>query len=304
MFCGLATPVYGWWEFIEHLSGPGPFKGYDIEARLVCFVDRTGGRATRLAAVQQRDTAAGSTRQAAQAPSVAAWTAAATAWRNAAGAWEAIAGGEAYKALAARQEAESLQQTFNGSQPAAERLAAAWERTAKAMESLATDGDVRAFAAPGLLYSACDLKPGERRKGAIDFGYRFVWTNPSDRFASRARITLTTMAPAISWSIIDNPNRDFIDYGLGAGVFWISSEAFPSVKGGYLEPVRIDIHAPTNWPWWSRIPIFRFGLLNFPAGFEPDAFAPTATEPRISRDWAKTVGIYGDLEPLIKWLNK
>ena len=34
----LPAPVYGWWEKIEEWSGPGPFYGWTIDARLVCFL--------------------------------------------------------------------------------------------------------------------------------------------------------------------------------------------------------------------------------------------------------------------------
>jgi hypothetical protein len=292
----MATPAFGWWEVVEHLSGPGPFKGFDIDTRLICFVDRNADKQRKREAISRRTEA---TRESAASN----WARAATTWRETAAAWERLAGSQAYRALDARRDAEDFEARFAKKSVTQEEVAHAWERASRAMESVATDGDVRAFAAPGLLYSACNLKPGERRKGAIDFGFRFLRSAPSDRFAPNERIAFTTMEPAISWNIISNPNADFIDYGFGAGFYWISSQAFPSVTGGFLEPVRLDIHAPTNWPWWSRVPILRLGLLNFPGGFEPDAFAPSGAEERISRDWSKAIGIYGDLEPILKWLN-
>jgi hypothetical protein len=32
------TSAHAWWEYIEQLSGPGPFKGWDIQARVLCLV--------------------------------------------------------------------------------------------------------------------------------------------------------------------------------------------------------------------------------------------------------------------------
>jgi hypothetical protein len=33
-------PAHAWWDYIEQLSGPGPLRGFDIEARLVCWMQR------------------------------------------------------------------------------------------------------------------------------------------------------------------------------------------------------------------------------------------------------------------------
>lgn len=32
------SPAHAWWEFLEELSGPGPFRGWDIQARVLCLV--------------------------------------------------------------------------------------------------------------------------------------------------------------------------------------------------------------------------------------------------------------------------
>jgi hypothetical protein len=39
----LAVPAsgYAWWEYIEQLSGPGPFRGVDIQGRLFCLYQET-----------------------------------------------------------------------------------------------------------------------------------------------------------------------------------------------------------------------------------------------------------------------
>lgn len=152
----------------------------------------------------------------------------------------------------------------------------------------------------GLLYSACELDDTEWRRASIELGMRFLWTR-DDRFAGGRRISLTTLEPSFSWSIINNPDWNFVDYGMGGGFYWVSSEAFPSVNGGFLEPLRLDFHAPANSNPWARIPILRVGVLVFPGGFEPGAFAPgPGAARRISRDWAKYIGIYTDLDALVE----
>ena len=35
-----SAPAHAWWDFIEQLSGPGPFYGWDVEVRLFCVVDK------------------------------------------------------------------------------------------------------------------------------------------------------------------------------------------------------------------------------------------------------------------------
>jgi hypothetical protein len=96
-------------------------------------------------------------------------------------------------------------------------------------------------------------------------------------------------------------NRDFVDYGIGAGFYWISSKAFPSFDGSFVEPIRLDFHHPTgeNKGHWWRVLVFRAGLLVFPAGFEPDAFlARPGVAHRISRDWVPYYGVFADVGSL------
>lgn len=187
----------------------------------------------------------------------------------------------------------------------------------KAIESLQLTADTiqhlvdrprpTAAALPGVIYSACRLHRDERRRASFDVGMRFAWTN-DDRYANGERISLTTIEPAFAWNVFDNPDHDVLEYGLGAGFYWVSSKAFPSVKGGFLEPVRFDLHFPTNYARENssmarkivRSLVFRAGYLVFPGGFEPDAFLADPLNPethrRIGRDWVRYYGIYVDTE--------
>jgi hypothetical protein len=40
----LAAPkaAFAWWDYIEQLSGPGPLRGFDYEARLICLAKQQG----------------------------------------------------------------------------------------------------------------------------------------------------------------------------------------------------------------------------------------------------------------------
>jgi hypothetical protein len=160
-----------------------------------------------------------------------------------------------------------------------------------------------------VIYSACSQKVTERRRASIDIGMRLLWTRHKDRrFANGERIGLTTLEPAISWSVFNSsktPGLDVVDYGIGAGAYWISSKGFPSLRGGFVEPARLDFHAPSNAYWLARVPVLRVSWLVFPGGFEPTAFAarPPVAQ-RIPRDWVFTWGIYLDLQPLQDRFNK
>lgn len=41
------------WRWLDELSGPGPFNGFELEARLYCFPDREAGALTRAAAASK-----------------------------------------------------------------------------------------------------------------------------------------------------------------------------------------------------------------------------------------------------------
>ena len=207
----LPAPVYGWWERIEQWSGPGPFTGWTIDARLACLTSPGGG------------------------------------------------------------------------------------------------GEVTVTS--GAIISACRIPSGQKRRASLDLGMRFLKAEGSDRFGQGKEISLTTLEPSFSWRVFDNEALDFFDYGIGGGVYWVSSEAFPSVRGVFLEPVRLDFHAPSmvqdkkNW-WWLAIPVFRVAWLVFPAGHESSAFLPGPGAPqRIARDRVRSIGVFVDLDEVITRIN-
>ena len=32
--------AHAWWDWLDQLSGPGPFWGWDLQYRVICFEDR------------------------------------------------------------------------------------------------------------------------------------------------------------------------------------------------------------------------------------------------------------------------
>jgi hypothetical protein len=205
------APAGAWWEIIEQLSGPGPFKGWSIEARFACRVDPDD----------------------------------------------------------------------EGPAPAELRFVTAAEAAA----------------------GVCKLQPGEVRRGSVDFGMRFVWNDNDPRFANGEKINLTTFAPAITWNVIPNRRWDVVDYGVSAGVYWFTSTEFPSFKGAFVEPLRLEFHAPSTIreeKWAFFVPRVRVAVLGFPAGFDTSRFAASPGVPaRIPRDWVMNYAVFFDLQPLV-----
>jgi hypothetical protein len=267
---------------------------------------------------------------------LAKWRTALPSWQIALDRWEQLAGANAFKVSTSTQSAldgrARAEQTFRTNQDDlrsyektrnsltlaqrnefdqktlspvfadTERAIRAYEIAVSGLRGQARVGMAVPLVAPGFILSACRLSENERRRAAIDVSMRFLWTT-DDRFVPDGeKIYLSTVEPAFSWSLFDDPNHDFVDYGIGAGFYWIASERFPTVSGGFLEPVRLDWHAPSRAPRALRMFIVRTGLLIFPGGFAPEAFPLLSGVPntRISRDPVKYIGFYLDTDYLFK----
>ena len=163
----------------------------------------------------------------------------------------------------------------------------------------------------GVLLSTCKVqrspdrtKTHYARKMSVDLGVRFLHSEDS-QFANGERIDFTTLEPSISINLFSRwPSIDFLDYGFGAGAYWFSSTEFQSFNGAFLEPIRFEFHTTTAMKqkgWASLVPSVRVGWLNFPAGFETAAWAAApGIAPRIGSDWVFNLGIFFDLEPLLR----
>jgi hypothetical protein len=350
MLLQLVTPerALAWWENIEPWSGPGWWKGFDIDARLFCLVDNVPSDEVKglVARMEKNAGRPGFTALPAKAPEkseqlvttasseVMRWKETLDEWERILNQWQRFSGPIGDRVAALRQPLADLRTRADNSLdrvvPAAEAWIASPAARSAADEALkraqqdatkAADEFQRASetirrivdrprlvpsALPGVIYSSCRLQDNERRRAAFDVGMRFVWTH-DDRYAGGERINFTTIEPAFSWNVFDNPRYDFLEYGLGAGFYWVSSKAFPSFTGGFLEPVRFDFHFPTRFVSKEtmtrkiiRSLVFRHGYLVFPGGFEPDVFLADPSNPethrRISRDWVRYYGIYLDIE--------
>jgi hypothetical protein len=354
---GVPGPAHAWWEILEQFSGPGRWKGFDIDARLFCLVDSLPpdtkkdlvGRMQDFVARMQKAESRPRMQISPQIPpegqrgafltaardEVRKWTAALDEGERILDQWQLYSGHVGDRTAVLRLAYTNARRRADASLAAVIAATDAWinerasradvdaavkeaeqdaaraiddlQRTADSIQHVVDRTRMSAAALPGVIYSACRLQRDERRRASFDVGMRFLWTH-DDRYVDGERITFTTIEPAFAWNVFDNPKRDFLEYGVGAGFYWIASKAFPSVTGGFLEPVRFDFHVPTNFaredaPLSKKIVrslVFRFGYLVFPGGFEPDAFLADPLDPvahrRIGRDWVRYYGIYVDTE--------
>jgi hypothetical protein len=163
----------------------------------------------------------------------------------------------------------------------------------------------------GVIVSSCQVasspdykKSHSARRMSVDLGARFLHAK-DDRFANGERIDFTTLEPSVSFNLFSRwPTRDFVDYGFGAGVYWFSSTEFDSFNGAFIEPVRFEFHPTTAMKqkaWASAIPNLRVAWLNFPAGFDTASWAAgPGIAPRLRSDWVFNLGLFFDLEPLLR----
>ena len=171
---------------------------------------------------------------------------------------------------------------------------------------------VEAQTAVGFILPICLNRRGaqssQRRVASIDLGVLFAWAKKDQRFAGGERVRFLRIAPALSLNLISNPRFDFVEYGIGGGWYRFSSEGFSSFSGGYVEPLRLDFHLPTEWrqregPMLEKIArrlLIRYSGLVFPGGFEPNAFAPTPdARKQTTTEWVNSYALLLDLEGLI-----
>jgi len=183
--------------------------------------------------------------------------------------------------------------------------------------------EIRTSGPVGAILSVCRVARGNRSRGdaqkerervMFDLGARFLRTKKYEDqaargeipdFANGKRIHLTTLEPAVMFPVVDK-GLFRLDYGFGAGVYWLSSEGFEPESGTLLEPIRFDFRLRLPRSWKVDAAIARFGLLNFPAGFNFQNFggAP-GHDGRVSSDWVKSIALFVDLtEAAAIWTDR
>jgi hypothetical protein len=302
-------PAEAWWEKIEKWSGPGPFHGFHLETRLLCLMEKIDP--ARDAAVTDLSDARRLKAEKIQSTNIDDWKTVRVAFERALASARVAAGPWASEARPFEPVRQSAAQEGNTLPEIIARVSQLELATEVALIALDSHEPLnRLLPLPGAIVSGCNAHPTdithklERRRASIDIGTRFDWTPDdalTDQYAHGKRISFTTLEPAFTFRLLPRGRFDVVDYGVGAGIYWVSSEDFPSFTEGFLEPIRLDFHAPSNASgrvYWLDVVSYRFGLLTFPGGFEPAALNATPGTPRIPRDWVIVQGIYVDLTVL------
>jgi hypothetical protein len=169
----------------------------------------------------------------------------------------------------------------------------------QASDERVTEG--RAAAPVGVMLSLCRVDPSkdEKQRLMFDLGARFMKSgryegDPTPDFANGETIHFTTLEPAVMVPLLGQQRGWRLDYGFGAGVYWFSSEGFPSFNGAFLEPIRFDFRIPLSKTGFPAA-IVRAGVLHFPAGFDEQAWAGTSS--RIAAEWVPVYSVFVDLTP-------
>lgn len=298
------TPAQAWWGWLEELSGPGKFSGPQFEFRLVCFGEES--EAKRLIDAFKRVRRLTSKIDGGTADAVKA---AEEAWRDLIAELNAtrltLPVIDATNVNSAAKALEQSWKTFHGTLgvPEAARnpqwVAKVGE---KEMQTLINETDVAvqplvarvvrgitSINSTAVFLSACSID--KKRRSSIEAGVNLWHTDGVGDFANRQEIKLTTLMALFSFRIFPDPRFDFVDAGVGGGVYWFTSTGFDTFSGVILQPGRLDFHAPTLWATYpfkgvnqrtttlntlrriAAAPSFRYDVMFFPAGFDANAFA-------------------------------
>ena len=281
----LLTPAsaHAWWGWLDDLSGPGRFYGQQYEVRVACFGDEFKANedlkslllsakllTSRLPARPTPD----DLKQVGDA-----WNAFAnkikesnvSALVSPADVAKFTTALEAFNAPSGRQSERSVQPVapIDRAVDLIESASRLVEQVYKASVSINSTG---------VLWSLCSTST--TRRFSIEVGLSDLTADADARFAGFQPVRLITAMPSVTYRLFRNPSYDMVDVGAGAGVYWFSSPGFEKFHGLVLQPVRIDVHAPTNWVnaggAKSIVSLFTLqtGLVAFPAGFDAGAFGP------------------------------
>jgi hypothetical protein len=332
----LPRPAHAWWGWWDELSGAGPFTGFELEARLVCFGEVTSHPGTdgSLALVQRQfayeiseltanpDNGAELIRRviALNALLGAAVSEAVTTNDLAAIANEVVA----FRSALGAQVPLGVQGQVKPLPPAVQRLDLALRNLQEKLEPPRRRLEVLKMrgGSAGVAFSACPIRRDINRRVSINTTFRLMHTygERKAQYAGGNEIQLAMFVPTVSWRpLADLPSIDIIDVSAGAGFYWFTAEAgqpgsFEPFSGVVLEPIRIDFHFPssvTREGWAGAVLAglsYRRGRAIFPAGFKANAFGATTTPQQaqqISAEWVKNAAIFWDFAPLIHhWVTR
>lgn len=329
--CGLIVQLlvpstaHAWWGWLDELSGPGPFRGIQFDARLACFGDQPRDRGESFFREGVRELteaiAAGS-----MTPQFEAEAARRGLGSGASGNLLTFMAAQPSAASATILKALATAIDSAGNQSAS--LDAAIVHFGEAARWLSSPPNT--LSAGGVSYSACGPERDARRRIAVEVTSRLFHSTSSQdgAWAGGNEIRFSSLTPSLSWRpLLDVTERygDILDVSSGAGVYWFSSTGnpggFDSFSGVVLEPLTVGVRpgvlfrtkndkAGSVSAALKSTFSFRAGLLIFPGGFKERAFSPTV-DPllveqgrRLPAEKVKTMAVFVDVQPLLYALHR
>jgi hypothetical protein len=304
------APAYAWFEWLDYLSGPGPFKGVKVDVRVLCLGKATPYRRLR----EQLDTGFRKALYALPARNSVEIKEASAAWTAV---FEGLKDNDEGLGLFAPDELETLANAMSGlfsivfsTEQKADTLNARADQLKSFRDQIETklnrhERSAVSIASSGIFVSLCSAE--KRRKFGVEMGFTSLQANSNPAYANNHSIRLNTFTGGVSYRLPFKADRDLLDVGFNAGMYRFSSEGFETFSGLTIEPF-IDIHGPTELVAdkglrrLAGLVTVRLGVVFFPAGFESSQFAGAPSKPaRISgSEGSASATIFFDLAPLFR----
>ena len=302
------APASAWFGWVDRWSGPGKFWGLLYEMRLVCFGPDSG--VADIVAAYER--AQHSTRLVLASPqqggvvprnAVMDWQEALMALHAAQIRWNVPNASETTRVLGDVQRLLQQEVTIDVFQ----KLITDVDRVMRqAIESRAAK--MVTIGATGVFWSACSDEKERRVSIELNVNDFHSFDNENnDKFSGGTSIRFVTVMPSVTWRPFANQKADILDLGVAAGYYAFTSKGFNRVQGFIVEPLRVDVRAPSSWAAYPRNDMrrvasmftFRAGLLTIPGGFNANAFARGSHIGPIEAEIVPTVGFFVNLNSLL-----
>lgn len=319
-------PALAWFGWLDKFSGPGDFKGGEVEIRLLCFGEvspvpdlRKKLAHARLLTERWRLLSESNPENERRAAYLA-WGEVGLAVDDIDRAFvdirpkllvdsralvteklDALRAGKSASLPEPRPSVKSVppdaSKTTLSDNAALERL----KELAEALEAVqrgATSASVTRNT-QGVLWATCTPDKLRRWSTEINLG-GFVSKGDQPLVAGGEQVRLVTVMPSVTYRLFD-----MVDIGAGVGGYWFSSRAFETFGGMIASPLRLTLHAPSRWygrrgVGWRVVTALeaRGGFLLVPRGFGARIFDPAAESGRIPAEFVKWAGVSVNLNAL------
>jgi hypothetical protein len=292
-----------WFEWLDYLSGPGPWYGYKLDLRVWCSGPKGPWKGLR-DSVDEAIVASLSKDAATRISARAKWS---TTFAKLIEANQALPMTDPQRLA---DEIETLKGVLRLNNPATAEFDPAPRDVLKIGEDFhrALDKIERgaaSIASTGIFLSLC--KNDRTRAFAVEVGFTSLQALSNPSYANDHSIRQNTFTAGVSYRFPLPPDRDIVDIGATVGMYRFSSRGFDTFSGLIVEPVFVDLHGPTRLvnagglKQLGGLFTLRLSLVMFPAGFDREQFAAVASKPaHISgREATPSATIFFNLTPLL-----